>query len=229
MDLELSSFLSMINPEIPAFVRLVPNQEFRSEKLHAYEIGYRVRPATRLFITASTFFNDHDDLISNEVKDPFTEAAPAPLHIVLPLSWGNSLQGHSHGAELVSDWRATDWWRLNATYSYLRINLRRDSNSKDFSTEASIEGSSPRHQATLQSFLNLSDNWEVNWMFRVVSELQSQKVPAYATSDLNICWRPSANVELSLVGQNLHHAHHTEYSEGLEVERGAYGKVSWQW
>jgi iron complex outermembrane receptor protein len=227
--MELSSFFTMVSPETPAFLRLLPNREFRSEKLHAYEMGYRVRPASRLFVTLSTFFNDYDDLISSEVTDPFLEATPEPAHIVLPLSWRNSLQGHSHGAELVSDWRPTDWWRLNGSYSYVRINLRRDSNSRDFSTEGSIEGSSPRHQANLQSSLNLADNWELNWMLRFVSELRSQKVPAYTTSDLQVGWRPRSNLELSLVGQNLHDPHHPEYSGGVEVERSVHGKVTLRW
>jgi iron complex outermembrane receptor protein len=208
---------------------LVPNKGFQPEKLHAYEIGYRVRLTPRLFVTLSTFFNDYDDLVSNEVKTPFLETVPEPPHVVLPLSWENSLQGHSHGAELVADWRPTDWWRVSGNYSYLRINLRRDSNSKDSSTEASIEGSNPRHQATLQSSFTLPAAWEFDWTLRYVSKLPAQNVPAYSTSDVRIGWRPNSHLETSLVGQNLQASHHLEFAGGVAVQRSVYGKVTWQW
>jgi iron complex outermembrane receptor protein len=226
-DLELTVLLQPTAPA--AFLRLTPNKEFQSEKLVAYEMGYRVRPASRLYVTFSAFFNDYADLVSNEVRTPFFEVEPSPPHVVLPLIWGNGLGGHAHGMELNSDWRVTNWWRLNSNYSYLRINLKKDPGSLDSSTEGMMEGSSPRHQVSLQSSINLEPSLEFDWIFRVVSGLPSLRIPSYVTSNVRMGWRPYGNWELSVVGQNLHQPRHAEFSGGVQIERAVYGKMTWQW
>jgi iron complex outermembrane receptor protein len=49
-----------------------------------------------------------------------------------------------------------------------------------------------------------------------------------------LAWRPIKNLELSLVGQNLIHAHHLEFNRSFineaqsEVDRSVYGKVTWR-
>jgi iron complex outermembrane receptor protein len=57
-------------------------------------------------------------------------------------------------------------------------------------------------------------------------------IPAYATADIRLAWRPMAGVELSLVGQNLLEKRHLETISDQtaarhEVERTVYGKVAW--
>jgi iron complex outermembrane receptor protein len=131
--------------------------------------------------------------------------------------------------ELNSDWRVTNWWRLNSNYSYLRINLKKDPGSLDSSTEGMMEGSSPRHQVSLQSSINLEPSLEFDWIFRVVSGLPSLRIPSYVTSNVRMGWRPYGNWELSVVGQNLHQPRHAEFSGGVQIERAVYGKMTWQW
>jgi iron complex outermembrane receptor protein len=226
-DMEITNLLFSGAPA--AFLRLIPNKDFIPEKLHAYELGYRIRPVPALYVTVASFLNDHDDLLSSEVTTPFFETSPEPSHIVLPLQWRNLLQGTSYGIELNGDWRATSWWRLNGSYSHLRIELSRDPNSLDNSSERSAEGKSPRHQVELVSSANLPYGMEFDWMLRHVSELPSLSIPGYTTSDVRLGWRPNPFSEISLVGQNLHQPHHQEFSGGVEVERSVYGKATWRW
>ena len=57
-------------------------------------------------------------------------------------------------------------------------------------------------------------------------------IPAYATLDVHLAWRPVRGVELSLVGQNLLQQRHLETISDQsaaqhEMERSVYGKVAW--
>jgi iron complex outermembrane receptor protein len=47
---------------------------------------------------------------------------------------------------------------------------------------------------------------------------------------MRLGWRPPNNgLSLALVGQNLLQRRHPESGTVTEIERGVYGKVTWQW
>ena len=228
-DLDLTSFA---NADPLMFVRVLPNKGFKPERLVAYEMQYRVQPTSSLSLSWSGFFNKHRDLLSAEAGTPFPESSPSPSHLVLPFVLGNGLDGESYGLELTSALDLTRWWRLNAAYSHVHINLTKAAESRDTSTARSSEGSSPRHQAFLHSTMNLPAGVEFDWMFRAVSELPGQKIPAYATSDIRLGRTVSKAVTLALVGQNLHKPRHAEFAGGgtvSEVRRSVHGRISWRW
>ena len=229
-DTTSTSQLVAPNFPLPLFLRVVPNPQFRPEKLIAYEAGYRVRPVRQWFLTFSSFFNQHNDLLSAELGTGFLENQPAPVHAVQPYSFGNGLHGNSHGFELISDIQAASWWRLRSSYSLLRIQLTRDPGSHDVSLERAGEGNSPEHQVHLQSSMDLPRDFQFDAVFRFVSRLPNQNVPAYATSDARLGWRrPNSKLELSLVGNNLDNPHHAEFGGGTEIRRSVYTQIAWRW
>jgi iron complex outermembrane receptor protein len=183
----------------------------------------------RLFFTLSAFFNQHDDLLSTEVSAPFSENASDGARVILPLRWANNLHGSSHGVEVTGDYRPLDWWRWTASYSGLRIQLTRDEGTQDLTQERTGEGNSPRHQVQVQSSMDLGDKWDFDWIFRYVSQLPNLRIPGYANSDLRLAWRPSFNVELSVVGRNLHDPQHPEFAGGSEIQRSVYAQLVWRW
>ena len=69
------------------------------------------------------------------------------------------------------DWRPTEHWRLYGSYSFLRLNLRNKSGNGDIGAVKRDEGSSPRHQASVQSRLDLSPGWELDQTVRYVSAI----------------------------------------------------------
>jgi iron complex outermembrane receptor protein len=222
---------SLVNPALPSFVRLLPNPDFMSEELVAYELGYRVQPLPRLYTTVSGFFNSLDNVLSTELGTAFVEAVPTPPRLILPVIFKNGLHGHSHGAEVAADWRATDWLRTTGSYSYVNIQLTPDPGSTDVSQERRGEGLSPRHQGQIQASFDLPGRTEVDWMWRYVGSLPAGPVPAYATSDLRVGWNVAPGLELSLVGTNLHHAQRLEWPSGganTEIERSGYIRVTWK-
>ena len=59
----------------------------------------------------------------------------------------------------------------------------------------------------------------------------SQQVPAYAELDAKLTWQPTANLGLSVVGQNLLHRRHAEFGASAarrEFQRGVYGALEWR-
>lgn len=59
-------------------------------------------------------------------------------------------------------------------------------------------------------------------------------IPDYLQLDARLGWRPMAGLELSVVGQNLLESAHPEFTGNLfgrppiDIQRGVYGKVEWQ-
>src|SRR5262249_8981941 len=84
---------------------------FVSEKLLAYELGYRVQPIAQLALSLATFYNDYNDLRSLEPLAP-----PAPF----PVIFANGLEGQSYGAEFTADYHVSSTWRLRLGYTELR-------------------------------------------------------------------------------------------------------------
>lgn len=215
-------------PSSPPFVVLNGGSGFQSEKLVAYELGYRAQAYERLTVALSTFYNDYDDLRSIERIRP-----PAQF----PVFIGNGLTAQSYGAELTADYQATNFWRLRAGYTEFRIHFGHEPGSTDANPGTS-ESHDPEQQFLIRSSLDLLRNCQFDATYRHVSRIANQAVPAYGELDLRVSWQPIAALELSVVGQNLLHDHHAEFgainaanlaNTRKEIERSVYGKAVWRY
>jgi outer membrane receptor protein involved in Fe transport len=108
------------SPAPPPF--LIANPDFDSEKLIAYEIGYRIKPANNLSFDLAVYYNDYDDIRSVEPQ--------SPSGVILQ----NNLAARSYGGSLGAKWRIADWWRVDGSVSYLQL---------DFHLTAAWLGDSP--------------------------------------------------------------------------------------
>jgi iron complex outermembrane receptor protein len=197
-----------------------------SEELMAYELGYRVEPASNLALDISAFYNDYDQLASFTPGAPAFELDPAP-HLLFPLNWANEGEGETYGVEATVQWQPLDRWRLTGTYSYLEMNLKPD---------ASAEWGNPRHQATLRSYLALPHDVEFNAAAYYVDTVAFNVgfplvIPDYLRFDLGFTWRPTESIEVGVWGQNLLDAQHPEYLSfttllGTEVPRSVMARAS---
>jgi iron complex outermembrane receptor protein len=222
-------------PLFPGYgvVSLFGDGDYESEELLAYELGYRVQPTDQFSVDIATFFNDYSNLRTLEPANPFLEVSPSPAHLVFPFTADNKMDGEAYGVEVAADWRASDWWRIQASYTYLQIQLELDRDSGDTLSE-SAEGESPHHQVSLRSSMDIVSDVALDLWVRYVDDLPSQDVDSYFTLAVRLGWKLDRNVELSVVGQNLLDNQHPEYKPEFidtiptEVERGVYGKVTWQ-
>ncbi|MBN8515812.1 TonB-dependent receptor [Accumulibacter sp.] len=229
------------NPSpLPILTRNVQDDhELKTETVVAYELGYRQRLATNLALDVATFYNQYGDLRSAVLGARSFEFSPPPPHIVQTITPDNSIKAHTHGVEVSVDWSPLPWWRLQPIYSYLSLSTSSTSGDAVSVANAQIFNSSdPQHQWSLRSSMSLTDRQQFDLWLRYVSKLGGRSVPfsipAYTTLDLRYAWRPTRDLELSLVGQNLLDNQHPEFvpsllpGQALEIERGVYVKASWQ-
>jgi iron complex outermembrane recepter protein len=220
------------NPSpFPAKMALVGNKNLKSEELLAYELGYRFHPSERFSLDFTTFYNVYSDMIAGRLGAAQMVLTPVP-HLIIPINGNNGMYGKTYGAELAGDWRVLPWWRLQAAYTYLQVllDVRRDS----LMVLENPDGRSPHNQVSLRSAFELTKTVELDAWIRYVDRIASLDVPSYAALDLRIGWKPTAGVEVSVVGQNLLQDKHAEFYQGgivtsaAKVPRGVYGNVTWR-
>ena len=207
-------------PAAPPY-RIIGSPGVISEKLLAYELGYRQQLTSQLTLAVTGFYNDYEDLRSLEPLNP-----PAQFPIVR----SSGLRGHSTGAELTLEWRASTAWRLFAGYTELRVHTEPQPGNIDTSSDRNI-ARDPNHQLSLRSLLNLSPHWELDATGRYVGPIDIQHLPGYAEADLRLGWNPRPDWTFSLEGKNLLHNRHAEFNAPAgrrDIERSFYAQVLWR-
>lgn len=215
---------------VPVEIHLVGNEEFESEKLTAYELGYRGTFGRTFTADATAFWHAYRDL---RTVEPVGDPTPGAGGIwVQEMTAENRMRGAVYGTELETGWHPTEWWRLRLSYTWLVLRLTPEDESRDTLSEAA-EGEAPRNQVSLLSSWDLPAGWELDLWVRHVAGLPGLGVDAYTTADLRIGWTPLPGLTVSLVGQNLLDAAHPEFTPDIlstvpaEVERSVYARVTW--
>jgi iron complex outermembrane receptor protein len=203
-------------PANPPFV-FAGGPNFDSEKMLAYEAGWRVRPRADVFVSVATFFNDYHDIRSTSVSRPFVTE--------------NNVEGEIWGAELEATWQATDGWRLKGGYTLLQEDLRVKPGRSDLNNGQG-EAFDPEHQAQVRSSWTLPRDVEADVWVRYVGRISNtgRGFPAisdYAALDTRLGWSPIPQLQLAIVGQNLLDPRHQEFGN-QEIERSAYVKMTWR-
>lgn len=233
---ETVQFITSIIPGpggINDWVTVFGNPAFRSEELLAYELGYRLQPVSQLSLDIATFYNRYSNLRTGEQGAPFLRAVPPPLHVVIPVSFGNQMHGETSGVEIAMNWSVTHRWKLSPGYSWFHEVLRLDPTSTATSAPQQA-GDNPKHQFQARSSLSLLHNLDLDTALYYVGGLDHQRVPDYSRFDARLAWRPSESVEFSAVVQNAFKKHHQEFGntelneQATLVPRSAYVKLTWR-
>lgn len=225
--------LSALLP-FPVLAQLNGASNFNSEKLIAYEIGYRHQFSPQASIDISAFYNDYSQLRDLSVGLPLFHAS-FPPHLILPVGLTNKASGHTHGVETSIEWKPNDKWRLQSSYSYLNMHIHSDSPLRRIDpTTGSADKVSPQHQVSVRSNYDLSEKLQFNLWLRYVSSVDFYRIPSYLTMDAKLVHRPLKNVELFVVGQNLFSQNHREFSADflpsfpVYIPRGVYAGAEWR-
>ncbi|MFT6259427.1 MAG: iron complex outermembrane receptor protein [Rickettsiales bacterium] len=207
---------------------------FNSEKLIAYELGYRIRPNNDSVVNLALFYNDYDDLRSAERS---AIAPPENGDYFASVYPENNGTGKAIGFELDGSIKINKKWELKSAYSYLKLDLDANRGSTDSELEKE-QKRSPTHQFNIQSRIDLTNDITFDNMLYYVDEItvtdnlsNSLKVPAYIRFDTHIGWQYSKKISFDFVGQNLFDDSHVEFagalwSEPIEIGRTFYGKVT---
>ena len=164
----------------------------------------------------------------------FRPGPPSTPYLVLPLTFGNDLEGATYGFEFSATWQPLDAWRLRANYSFLRTDLRASGLVPSVTVDAG--GNSPRHQLGLWSQADLGRHVEWDLGLRYVDDLKALllRIPPYTELETRLAWKPNPNWEFAVVGKNLLHDHHPEFNpvivfaRDVQVDRAVYAKVTWR-
>ena len=175
--------------------------DFKTEKVTAYELGYRANPDTAFSISASVFYNEYDDLRTIEVT---------PV-VFLPLRWGNLMEGSAYGFEAWASIQLTPWWRLSPGVRTLHKRLEFSEGASGIVSVVQA-GNDPSSRYYLKSSMDLR-RFTLDVMWRNVGSLPEPALDEYSELSARFAWHVSDRLEVAVKGFNLLNDIHLEYPE----------------
>jgi len=198
---------------------ILTDVKFRSEKVIAYELGYKAKVVDRTTLSFATFFNDYFDVRSLD-----SSYDPKPRII-----FANSQRAQSWGFEFNGTCQVTDKWRIRGGYTYFERSLW-TVNRAALPVSADLESLDPKQVVMVQSIANLGRYYTFDLVGRYVDQLPAgvivKSVPAYVTFDVRLAFNWKL-FEFSLAGQNLLEYEHTEVGN-TNLPRTVYARVRCQ-
>lgn len=220
------------NPtDFPVLTGFQGRDEFDSQKVIAYEAGYRFLVSSNFSVDLAVFYNKYEDLRTFNVFDPEFKGTYLQGYAEMM----NAEDGSTHGVELSMAWQPTHVLKFDAAYSWIH---------EDFlKFRSTYINESPSHQLSLRCSYKPADTVTLDFWIRYVDAftcsypmgtdlLRQYHIDSYLTGDFQISWKPANGITLSLVGQNVFDGEHMEfvqeyYTYPTEVERSYYVKVTY--
>ncbi len=210
----------------PTALVLVGNQDQKSEEVIAYELGHRIQVTPKLSFDTALFYNDYSNLQTVGTAGA-SFLNPNGTMFIQPYKVNNLGEGNTYGTEIAANWNVNQDWRLSGSYSYLYMDLKVRPGAA--TTLDGTEKLAPRHQFSVRSYYNLTN--DVHWdnMFYYVDDV-SPSADAYLRYDTRVAWLAMPGLEVSLIGRNLTGSAHTEFPNTplAEFSRSVVGQVLWQ-
>lgn len=198
-----------------------------SERVLAYEGGYRVQIHKKVSADIAIFYNDYNNLISaSSGGASFSENG----YTVFPFRVDDGTTAETYGAELALNTQLVTWWNIQTAYTFLEMQVHADRG--DVINSHFAEGQSPEHQLHFTSHMNLPANFELDAALRFVDRLNNTAVltPSYWEMDVRLGWRPVEPLLLSVTGTNLFREQHLEFPDSAahrpQVERAVYAEAT---
>jgi iron complex outermembrane receptor protein len=199
---------SRIDRQLTALPILTPATGFRSEKLVAFEAGYRGQPLSHSNFSVSVFFNLYDDIRT-------TELAPGGG---LPIRFGNSLQGETYGIEAWSNTQLATWWRLSLGAATIWKNFNVDEGKVDIAGRAAL-GNDPTYQLLARTHVEITARLQATLGARLIDEIETAPaIGGYVEADARLAYRVSDGLELYVAGRNLLHRDHDESNDRNQAQ-----------
>ena len=156
-------------------------------------------------VEASVFYNDYDDLRSQEATPLITLA--------------NLYDGHTTGVELAGNVQPHARWLVHASYTGQRVSLKPLARAAATRPTRAPRPTIRRTCFSMRSYLNLPHDLELDGFFRAVGKLRASNLPGYQELDMRIGWQATDRLELSIMGRDLLHPRHAEFAGGSAQPR----------
>lgn len=213
-------------PGVPLLVSIVGNENFGSEKLMAYELGYRFIPDRKFFMDVALFYNEYDMLRYTEIQPVYFTGTSFRQDLLII----NSGRMETFGGELALALKPSDFFGCDLAYSF----LGHDFNGFEI-------GGFPRHQVTARGGFKFGKSLDLDIWLRYVdnttatfflSDTLWYQIDEYLTTDVRLGWRITPKFEFSLVGRNLLEGRHMEFVQEafgrpIEVQRAVFAQITY--
>lgn len=232
-DIRISGAFVPLSKEALSEVAFFGQRSLSSEKLLSYEVGYRNEFSKVFSIDLAGFYNRYDRLVTTEIGDPFFDATGSMPHVVQPFYFKGGGNANTYGGEILGEVRPTNRFRLQAWYSYLRIDTSLDDGSTGF-TLVEHEKGTPQNQFAVRTLWDVTSDWQFDSTFRFVDSAITGGAGAYSELALRLGWSITPDLDFSMYAENLLHDHHPEYRgtfiglHNSELGRSYYGKFTWK-
>lgn len=195
---------------VPTYVRLTPDKQGHSEDLIAYELGFRAQLTAEISLDTATFFNDYNEIRATSVDSySYNDGI-----LTVPAQFNYETEGYSYGVEISLIWQVIPDWRLNLSYSWLKLDLDQPDNMLDLFFE-NLKESTPEHQASLNSRIDLPFDLELDTTLYYFSHMYD--TPAHLRTDIRLGWLPDDQWEISIKGENIFDSEYREYDPNFGV------------
>lgn len=226
---------------VPVLVTVSGQENVQSEDLLAYELGYRFLPADWVYLDATLFYHDYDNVLNAEPSDVTSNSLQGIPILEVPILFNNKMQGESYGFELAADIQANEKWKIRQAFTVFDMQMHPES-FPNIRVLEEVENRNPNFQFSILSTYDFNDHVEFDVWARYVSEIgdtfsiqqQNALVDDYLSLDIRVGWKPNNNVEVVLGFQNILDDHHPENGETMispfrsEVERSFYLTTTWK-
>jgi iron complex outermembrane receptor protein len=246
----------------PRFIALkdAGNRAIEAEDMMAYELGIRAQPTDWIHFDLAAYYNVYDDLIIYDVLpvQPFINlpavggGTPSPETAIIARSFSNHGSASAWGFEffarlqLLEDHTIVKKWWVDATYSYVDVDIDRDEgihlgSISDFTGDPIAEDqedakgfTEAHHTLGMRSHMNFAWDLALDLAYFYVSSVErvgKQNVASYHCFDLRAAWRPTENIAAWLAVENLFDAGHDEWNSelfiaGTKIPRSVYARLS---
>jgi iron complex outermembrane recepter protein len=224
---------SAVEPDgMPIEYRLVGNPQVGSEKMIAYEGGYRLH-YKGFSLDFAGFSNAYRDLRTLQLMPGVVEGSPLLPEVVVPIMYMPAEHGFTYGSEISGQWQVSGRWRVSGSATLLLMDLHEDLTGVPM-TPRPLDGSSPSRQFQVHSYFDLTRKIEFDTSLYQVGQIASLQIPAYVRVDARLGWKVTRSLELSAASQNLFNHPHVEFAAEdptvptMKIGRSAYVKITWR-
>jgi iron complex outermembrane receptor protein len=221
---------------IPTDVLAEGYPDFKSEIVHAYEVGYRQAVGKSFSIDLAGFYNKYKRLRSQSQLQPYLITSPE-VEVIVPIVYGNLLEARSDGVEAAVSWRPSSSLRMDAAYSWINSRLWLSKVSPSITGDS---WSTPTNTLSLRGTWQFARRWSLYSSLYTVTQLPDDPfdprshVGAYLRADAHLSFSLKEGLQVIAGGENLQESRHVElnpaddgYSVGSQVPRSAFVKLLW--
>ncbi len=149
------------------------------------------------------------------------------------------MDGETYGFELSASWSVKPWWRLTGGYTWFRFNERNKGNSQE-ARQGFSEDENAEHRFSLLSYMDLPNNFELNFALYYVDEIPElgfagdEGIDSNVRLDINLSYHATDNWSFTAGGRNLFNDGTKEYNDTMdgivasEIPRIVYTSVTYK-